>query len=276
MSFLGIPAQVSGAFIWDGAKFISISSSSSFRAHLVDYALTNATSSNPEIVGQVFFDTSQFVNSITLRAVLSNTGTETTSSIKLLNITSGAYVEIGGIGIEQLDSVGSTPTVVTSSNLRNAINFSTGSAIYELQLITEDIEETAYVGSAEILTAVNSVGADALNTNTHLFAFNETQTGTIEKNIGSIFLETNNIIKSDSRALLGGTTSGSSGILRIRRFTGADLLTSFTGSGTLSNNTLADNVDIVVSNTDWYDLTLAATGSTDTAIIRGLNLIIRT
>lgn len=99
------------------------------------YVSSNATSSNPQVAGQALLNRSEVpARKIYLRTILCTTLATVTSSVRLWNITSGSYVEIGGTGITELHTTSTTPTVLNSINLVNAINFSTGSAIYEVQV----------------------------------------------------------------------------------------------------------------------------------------------
>jgi hypothetical protein len=141
-----------------GSKFVSlrgdlqISPTSSLITTFItigSYLLTNTTSSNPEIAGQLLFSTTEVDNSnVRLRSILCSTGGSVSASVRLYNITSGAYVEIGGAGITTLGTANTTPSQILSVNLLGATNFSTGSNIYEVQVYTDDSAQSAVHGSS--------------------------------------------------------------------------------------------------------------------------------
>lgn len=118
-------------------------------------ALTSyATSSAPAMIGQFEFNPNDFdggPRGIFFRAILSVvTGTNVTGSVALWNATSGAYVEFTP-GTGSMDATSSTPTLFTSANLRNAVNFSTGSAIYEVRMATSNALSASTIGIAEMI-----------------------------------------------------------------------------------------------------------------------------
>lgn len=113
------------------------------------YASTTLTSSNPQVVGQTVVSQSEVNNtSILLRSVLSTTDGSKTATIKLWNISSASYVEIGGTGVTTLTTVSTTPVQVQSVNLLSAINFGTGSNIYEVQVYIQTGSVSAIHGSS--------------------------------------------------------------------------------------------------------------------------------
>lgn len=105
-------------------------------------------------------------------------------------------------------------------------------------------------------------------------AFNATQTGTTELHIGSVYLTAGTEVKGASVALLGGSTVGETGNLRMRRFTGGTITGGdYTTIGTLAQaNPLGGQFSI--TDTDFYDFYLFAGGPAETAIIKGLRLAI--
>lgn len=116
---------------------------------ITDYATTNNTASNPETVGQLSFDPQEYTGPVRLRTILAATTGSVTASVRLLNVTSGSFVEIGGAGTTTIGSTNEIPTIVESVNLRDAQNFAIDSAIYELQLSISTGSQTAFVGGAE-------------------------------------------------------------------------------------------------------------------------------
>ena len=112
------------------------------------YVSTTLTSSNPQVVGQAVLSQSEVpAVSILFRSVLSTTGVAT-ASVKLWNISSGSFVEIGGTGVTTLTTVSTTPRQVQSVNLLSAVNFGTGSNIYEVQVFTQTGSISAVHGSS--------------------------------------------------------------------------------------------------------------------------------
>jgi hypothetical protein len=125
---------------------------------MASYNTTNNTSSNPQVCGQNIWVPSEFCftpssSAVYLAAILSTTAT--TASLLLYNVTSGAYVEIGGPGNIAITSTSTTPERKISTNLTGAVNFVTSSQqIYEIQLYVAQNSATAILGSAELLTTV--------------------------------------------------------------------------------------------------------------------------
>jgi hypothetical protein len=113
-------------------------------------------------------------------------------------------------------------------------------------------------------TFVNYFGAKPRH-----FPLNESQTGTTELHIGSIFLESDSVILSGSVAMLGGSVTGA--VLNIRQYTGGVLVGSFNSSDVpIGSNSLGTNIQITSS--DWYEFYLAGATVADTAICKGVTL----
>ncbi len=109
---------------------------------------TSALIGSPAILGATFFNPIEYRNqSIHLRSILSTNSISNTGSIKLYNVTSGAYVILSGSS-DTLSMIGNNITTITSSNLYGMINFSTSSAIYRLEYYG--------AGSSPIVTHYNS------------------------------------------------------------------------------------------------------------------------
>ena len=98
---------------------------------------------------------------------------------------------------------------------------------------------------------------------------NESQTGTTELHIGSIFIDSYAVILAGSVAMLGGSVVG--GVLTIRRYTGGTLMGSF-NSTNVPIGSVGLSTDILVSTADWYEFYLAGATLADTAICKGVTL----
>lgn len=116
---------------------------------LVDYKSSNATDSSPEAVGQYSLDTNLYTGSIYARFTLATTNAAYSASIQLANISLGQLVEIGGPGITKLTTNNTTPTLLQSVDLKTAGNFTSGEAIYEVRVFTENSSAQAVVGGGE-------------------------------------------------------------------------------------------------------------------------------
>jgi hypothetical protein len=127
----------------------AITSSNFFRLELLDYeALSSVISTT---LGQVIFPANEYTGSLTLRGVISSNNATNTGSIQLYNVTSGAYVDIGGPGVKHLSVTGTIPTIIQSVNLISASGFSSSSqAIYELVASSSNALNTSFFGSFEI------------------------------------------------------------------------------------------------------------------------------
>jgi len=139
---------VKGDVIISGNLYVSASKRYAQYITVAGYLSTLASSSNPQVAGQTVISQSEVnTNSIVLRGVLSSFTGSVSASIKLYNVTSGAYVEIGGSGITTLSTTSTTATQVQSVNLMSAVNFGTGSNIYETQVFTSNTSTQVYHGS---------------------------------------------------------------------------------------------------------------------------------
>lgn len=107
-------------------------------------------------------------------------------------------------------------------------------------------------------------------------AVTATQTGTSELLVGSVYLMAGTMVNGNTRALMGGSTTGHTAILRIRRFTGGALMATITRLGTVADVTLG--VDgtgpFTAPASDWYELFLAAGGASQTALLNGVRLVL--
>lgn len=135
--------HVSGNLRVQGA--ILFSSGASIEIGLSDYAATSNIFST--IVGQHRFDPTDYLaRPIYLRGNLAVSNTAANLSVRLWNVTSGTYVEIGGPGITHFVVSGTTPTFFQSVNLVSASGFSSGPAIYELHASVSNGSYVGYVG----------------------------------------------------------------------------------------------------------------------------------
>ena len=106
----------------------------------------------PTSVGQLAFEPSEVpTGSIYLRTILSTTTGSNFVYVALYNVTSGTFVHIGGSGITYLSSSATSGSKVQSVNLASATNWSTSSAVYELQLHTSSSSYLGILGSAQIV-----------------------------------------------------------------------------------------------------------------------------
>lgn len=103
---------------------------------MVAAAVTLASTAST-MVGQFQYNPTEFDTTPTnarLRTIFAVTSPPQTASLRLYNLTSASYVHIGGAGLIDIFSTASNPTFITSSNLVGATNFSTASALYEVQI----------------------------------------------------------------------------------------------------------------------------------------------
>lgn len=99
------------------------------------YDSSTVTSSAPKTVGSAYFVPSESTKTTySLRTILATSTGSDVGFVQLYNVTSGAYVHIGGAGITVLSTSNTTPTFLQSVNLYGATNFNSSIAsIYELQ-----------------------------------------------------------------------------------------------------------------------------------------------
>ena len=137
-----------------------------YRLEVLDYYSTNATSDTT--AGQVIFPANQFTGSIVLYGVIANSSATATGSVRLYNITSGSYVDIGGIGNQYLSVSGTTPTIVSSVNLISASNFNSSSqAIYELQVSSSNGASYGFFGGFELRPSGSFTGISYVTSSTY-------------------------------------------------------------------------------------------------------------
>ncbi|NBP57060.1 hypothetical protein EBU71_11120 [bacterium] len=142
------------------------SGSSFYRLELLDYAAVNNT--NSTTVGQVIFPANQFTGSIVLHGVVANSISTATGSIQLYNVTSGAYVEIGGSGVTHISVSGTNPTIITSVNLISASNFNSSSqAIYELHVSSSNGSSYGFFGGFELRPSGSFTGVSYITSSTY-------------------------------------------------------------------------------------------------------------
>jgi hypothetical protein len=145
----------------NGSVAISGSTGIYGRLPLAGYVSTTNTSSNPQVAGQNAWSPTEWAYvsggmGIYLKTILSIYDGAQFAYIKLYNISTAKYVEIGGPGVSAISSSDTTPTKFLSSDLASATNFSTNAEqIYELQLYTSTGSTPAVLGSAELLMIPN-------------------------------------------------------------------------------------------------------------------------
>lgn len=93
-------------------------------------------------------------------------------------------------------------------------------------------------------------------------------TGTVETYVGSVYIKVGNILTI--RAMLGSQNPVHSASLRMRRFTGATLITTVGGvAGALGNRTVSN---VSITNEDWYDMFMFSSDPAGVAICGGVSL----
>lgn len=140
---------IGGNPIWSPASSGKFNTAYQFVAGYNSTLLTD-----PGVVcGQVaFIPTEISTPSVILRTILSTATGSNTVFVRLYNHTSGAYVCLGGGTTLELSSSATTPPeIVQSVNLVSATNWSTSSAIYELQLYTSNSLYLGILGSAQFV-----------------------------------------------------------------------------------------------------------------------------
>lgn len=147
------------------------------------------------------------------------------------------------------------------------------------------LDDDAFVGSGPpitiraidnetvILEAFTYAGTINIETPQQVFngPLDGEQFGTTELHVGSVYLTQGTRVLSSSAAMLGGSVVSETGVLKMRRFTGGTLITTWSNTGTLADTQLG--AAVLIANTDWYDLYLAAGGGQETAIVKGLRLL---
>ena len=121
-----------------------------------------------------------------------------------------------------------------------------------------------YYAQAFLTAGITYYGARA-----EKLLLNETQTGTTELHIGSIFIDSEAVILAGSPAMLGGSVVGA--VLNIRKYTGGTLVGTF-NSTNVPLGSVGLGADIFVSSADWYEFYLAGATVADTAICKGVTL----
>jgi len=140
---------VGGNPIWSPASSGKFNTAYQFVAGYNSTLLTDPGT----VCGQVaFLPTELTTSSVILRTILTTATGSNTVFVRLYNHTSGAYVCLGGGTTLELSSSATTPPeIVQSVNLVGATNWSTGAAIYELQLFTSNSLYLGILGSAQFV-----------------------------------------------------------------------------------------------------------------------------
>lgn len=112
----------------NGYVAISASSAGVSTVYQSIAAYNTSLLTTPTAIGQLAFEPSEVpTGSIYLRTVLSTTTGSNVVYVALYNVTSGAFVHIGGSGVTYLSSSATSGSKVQSVNLTSATNWSTGS-----------------------------------------------------------------------------------------------------------------------------------------------------
>lgn len=129
-------------------------SARSSRVFLASQRTSVATSDSPEECGTLWFVPSEHnTTRYELRAIVSAGSASQSVVVKLYNETSGAYVHLDAGSITGLSCSTTTKTLITSSNLNGATNFSTNAAMYSLHLFgTGSLTPTSILYGAEVVT----------------------------------------------------------------------------------------------------------------------------
>lgn len=107
---------------------------------------------------------------------------------------------------------------------------------------------------------------------------NDSQVGTTEKLVASVWIEGNRYINlSKTRAMIGGSTISQGATLRLRPFSNpVSILCHFVANNsTLSNRPPVESGvegTLFVESSDWYEIYLTGNGPSDTAVVTGLFL----
>jgi len=125
------------------------------KQHLASY--TSTTTTVPQVIGQFSWVPADYtgLTSVSVRAVLSTDGTANhTGSLQIYNLTSGSFIDLIDTPATSAHMIftGSTPTLLTSSNLLTGItNFDNSStAVYEVR-VSGSSANTTIVGGVEIV-----------------------------------------------------------------------------------------------------------------------------
>jgi hypothetical protein len=128
-----------------GTFFIPVSS----------YCTTTSTSSNPQVIGQFYYNPIEN-GPVTakLRTLLSVTSGKI--YLKMFNFTAGQFVDLNGISNQILSSSQATPQLVVSTELIGATNWSGSPAIYELRAYVDTSPGAPYTGFIGNVTLITS------------------------------------------------------------------------------------------------------------------------
>lgn len=156
----------------------------------------------------------------------------------------------------------------------DGISFLADSALQGAATALSTIQRTAFGAlSASPNLTVGTRSYDFTGGDRVRLSMEASQYGTSEKTIGAIYLLEGAAISTANflmGALGGGTDEAD---VRLRRFTGGTLIETWNVVGPLANASLPSGT-ITIANSDWYYLTLAAGGATQTALCYGANLIV--
>ena len=142
-----IVTQSNGAIVISGAQ----AQTNTTRLTIGSYKLSLLTTAD-DCGAAYFVPAEHLTTNGQLRTIVSTTTSSNYIYVQLFNITSQSYVHIGGPGITTIVTNSTTPTLLTSSNLLTATNFSTvSSSIYELQIYGSGSGPTSILYGAELV-----------------------------------------------------------------------------------------------------------------------------
>jgi len=249
--------HISGNLTVDGTSPGGSSQANQLQVGIVDYATTSTTSSTT--VGQITFTGSEYSGSIYLSALVSATAAAVSSSIRLYNLDDFAYVAIGGGSQEHLGAASTTPTKLTSVDLKSAANFNAiSSSNYELQVSSSSESTIVTIGaSAFLVTGVVSLASEHLSLGSYTLS---TATSSNPQVVGGGYLvpsehSLNSVI---FRSILSTTTGSDAAIVQLYNLTSGALVHIGGASSTqisTSSITPANVQSVELTTATNFDLT---------------------
>jgi len=257
VGLFGGDLHISGNLTVDGTSPGGSSQANQLQVGIVDYATTSTTSSTT--VGQITFTGSEYSGSIYLSALVSATAAAVSSSIRLYNLDDFAYVAIGGGSQEHLGAASTTPTKLTSVDLKSAANFNAiSSSNYELQVSSSSESTIVTIGaSAFLVTGVVSLASEHLSLGSYTLS---TATSSNPQVVGGGYLvpsehSLNSVI---FRSILSTTTGSDAAIVQLYNLTSGALVHIGGASSTqisTSSITPANVQSVELTTATNFDLT---------------------
>ena len=123
------------------------------RLNVGSYATSTAEIGSPQVVGAGYFVPDQHLSvTCKLISILATTdAVVNAATVKLFNVTSGSFVEIGGSGIEFLELSEADATQIESVDLFTATNFGSTDSIYQVQVYGTGSSPTTIHYSSELV-----------------------------------------------------------------------------------------------------------------------------